>query len=144
MVSRKKLKIWTIITHAFILVGMGHGGGFFVLLEILSFPYFTNEHFSFSFRSSFESHLPVIGLTTLLGQCGLAISFLHNSQNFKFIFQATGIILLWLSLIYFIYDAYQGNNIYFAEITCIPFVVCTIITFAGQPIKKIYNWIVDE
>jgi hypothetical protein len=144
MITSSKLKIWTIITHALILFGAGHGGGFFALMEIFSFPYFTHEHFSFSFNPSIEDHFPVIGLTTLLGQIALLFSILYKHKKVKLTFHLIGIIFLWLSLAYFIYDAKKGSHIYLGAITCIPFVVCTIIAFAGKPIRKIYLWMLDE
>ncbi len=39
LTTTKKLKIWTIITHALIIVGAGHGILFFFMIEIVSFPY---------------------------------------------------------------------------------------------------------
>lgn len=144
MITSKKIKIWTIITHAFIVIGAGHGVAFFALIEILSFPYFTQEYFSFSFTPSVENHFPVIGLTSLLGQIALLFSILHKRHNFKIISQIIGIVFLWLSLAYFIYDAKKDNYIHFGTITSIPFVICTVIAFTGRPIRKICNWVLNE
>jgi len=141
MITNKRLKIWTIIFQGFIIVGFGHGIAIFALIEIFWFPYFTKEQFSFAFDASFESHLPVIGLTTLLGQVALIFSILNKGQHFKSTFQIAGLLLLWLSVIYFIHDAAKDTYIYFAAITCVPFAICTIITFVGQPIRKFYNWV---
>jgi len=144
MIKSKKLKIWTIITHAFIVVGAGHGILFLAYLEILSFPYFTKENFNFVFNATIENHFPVIGLATLSGQIALLFSILNKIQNIKILSQIVGIILLWLGLAYFIYDANKDSYIYFSTITCIPFAICTIITFAGLAIRRVYNWILDQ
>lgn len=139
----KKLKIWTIITHALILVGFGHGILFFVLIEIFWFPYFTRKHFSFAFNASFESHLPIVGLTTLLGQVFLTLSLLRQKQTFKIVYHIAGLCLLWLSIIYFTINIEKDTYVHFTTISCIPFLFCTIIVFAGEPIRRFYNWVLD-
>ena len=143
MTTSRKLKIWTIITHAFILVGFGHGILFFLMIEIFWFPYFTKEHFSFVLSSSFESHLPVVGLTTLLGQIALIFSILNKRYKLKVGFQIIGLILFWTSILYFTYNTTKNNYIHFATVTVVPFAICTIITFVGQPVKRFYKWILD-
>ncbi|MDF2188535.1 hypothetical protein [Paraflavitalea sp. CAU 1676] len=144
MITSKKLKTWTIITHAFILVGFGHGGACFLIIEALWFPYFTREPFSLSLNAPFESHLPVVGLTTLLGQIAFIISILKNKSEIKLIFQITGLVLFWMSIVYFTHYIDEGYSIGFSTITCLPFIVCTIITFVGRPIKGFYNWVLDK
>lgn len=144
MITNKKLKIWTIISHAFIIVGAGHGIIFFAGIEILAFPYFNNRNFSFSFTALVENHLPVIGLATLLGQVAFIFSILHKNQILKNITQVTGVVLLWLSVTYFVYDSFKDSYIHILAFTCIPFAICTIITFAGKPITRLYNWVFDK
>lgn len=144
MITSKKLKIWTIITHAFILVGFGHGVACFLIIEILWFPYFTRQPFSLSLNASFESHLPMVGLTTLLGQIAFIISILSKRSEIKLTFQITGLILFWISILYFNHYIDEGYSIGFATITGLPFIVCTIITFVGQPLKRFYNWVLDK
>jgi hypothetical protein len=141
MNTSKKLKIWTIITQAFILVGFGHGILFFLIIEILWFPYFNKEHFSFDLNASFENHLPVVGLLTLLGQCAVIISILLKSYKIKVAFQILGFVLFWLSIFYFTYNIEESSSVHFATITCFPFAICTIIAFAGRPISEFYKYV---
>lgn len=143
MTTSRKLKIWTIITHALIVVGFGHGILFFGLIEILFFHYITKEHLDFSLNADFGSHLPVIGLITFLGQLALLLSILKKKNNFKILLQIIGLGFLWLSIMYFILDAGKDNYIHFGTLTCIPFVICTTITFFGQFFKRTYYWVVD-
>ena len=143
MTTNKKLKIWTIITHGLIVIGAGHGIFFLFIYEILAFPYLTKENFSFSF-SSVDNHFPVVGLTTFLGQAALIFSILHNKQKFKNISQIIGHCLLWLSIVYFTYDTNKDTYTYIALLTAIPFAICTIITFAGQLVKRLYSKIIDR
>ena len=128
LTTTKKLKIWTIITHALIIVGAGHGILFFFMIEIISFPYITKDNFRFSF-STIDNHFPTVGLLILLGQIALKFSILYRKQKIKNLFHLVGISLLWLSIIYFIYDTTKDSYIYFGLITSIPFAVGTLITF---------------
>ncbi|MFT3701521.1 MAG: hypothetical protein QM802_04090 [Agriterribacter sp.] len=144
MITTRKLKTWTILSHAFIIVGAGHGMIFFAGIEILGFPYFFHKDFSFSFIASVENHLPAIGFTALLGQAAFVFSILHKKQIFKTIAQVAGLALLWLSVIYFMYDSSKDSYTHIATFTCIPFAICTIITFAGRPITSFYNWVLEK
>ena len=148
MKTSKKLKIWTLATHAFILVGFGHGILFFFFIEILWFPFVTKNNLSLIFNSSFESRLPIIGLTTLLGQISILISVLNDNKKIKLLGQIAGLTLLWLSIIYFTWTLERDSDVHFATITAFPFCICTIATFVGQPIqktvKKIYQRAVDN
>lgn len=143
MITNHKLKIWTIITHALIVVGFGHGAIFFGFLAIFWFPYFTKAPFSFLLTAPFESRLPVAGLATLLGQVFLIYSILSKENKPKAIAHLVGIGLLWLSLLYFTYGMDEGPSVHFATLTAIPFLICTLIAFAGRPLGKFYKWIID-
>jgi len=140
MTSTKKLKIWTIIFQGLILVGFGHGILLFVVIEILWFPYLTKEPFSFDLDSTFKSHLPIVGLLTLLGQIALTISIFAKNDRVKYMLHLSGLALFWSSILYFTYGIDKENYVHFAALTCLPFLICTIITFAGQTIKKLYSW----
>ncbi len=142
MITTNKLKIWTIVSHGLIVIGAGHGILFLFIVEVLLFPYVTKDSFSLSFNVV-DNHFPIVGLTTFLGQAALLFSILAHSQRLKIFFQIIGLCLLWLSIVYFTYDTSTDRYIHIALLTVIPFAICTIITFAGQPLKKLYNWILD-
>jgi hypothetical protein len=144
MTTSKKLKIWTIVTHALIVVGFGHGILCFAVIEILWFPYFTKGPFSFMLDSSFQARLNVVGLMTLLGQAMLIFSILNKRQEFKVIFHKIGLILFWLSIMYFNYSIEKSQNIYFATITCIPFFICSLIALVGLYTKHANNSMLDK
>jgi hypothetical protein len=82
MTKTKKLKIWTLITHALILTGAGHGVLFFFFIEIVSFPYLTKDNFSFLFNGVYN-HFAVVGLLSLLGQIALLFSLFQPQTRFK-------------------------------------------------------------
>ena len=142
MTTTKKLKYWTIVAHRLIIIGAGHGVIFFFILEILFFPYVTNNNFSFVFNVA-GNHFPVVDLATFLGQAALAYSISHRKQMVKNIFQIPGLCLLWMSIVYFIYDTSRDTYIHFVLITAVPFAICTMVTFLRKPIKKLYNHIID-
>lgn len=143
MTKTKKLKIWTLITHGLIIIGAGHGILFLFIIEFFSFPYVTKDSFSFLFNDV-ENHFAVVGLLSLLGQSALLFSLFNRRQELKDIFQIVGLILLWLSIVYFTYDTTKDSYTHIALVTAIPFAICTIITFLGQSIKKFYNWLLDK
>ncbi|RXK61957.1 hypothetical protein ESA94_02790 [Lacibacter luteus] len=142
MTTTKKLKIWTLITHGLILVGAGHGILFLFIIEIFTFPYLTKDSFIFSFNGV-DNHFAVIGFLSLLGQICLLFSLFNLKQNLKNVFQIVGLILFWLSIAYFIYDTTKDSYTHIALVTVIPFAVCTIITFLGQSVRRLYNRIID-
>lgn len=140
MITSVKLKIWTLLSHAIIIIGAGHGILFLVVIEILTFPYVTKDNFDFSF-SLIENHFPVVGFTTFLGQIALLFSILNKKQVAKNVSQIFGLCLLWLSVLYFKYDASKDSYTHIAIWSTLPFAICTIMTFAGRSLKRIYNGI---
>ena len=143
MTTTKKLKIWTLITHGLIIIGAGHGILLLFFIEIFSFPYLTKDIFSFLFNGV-DNHFAVVGLLSLLGQISLLFSLFNCKQNLKNIFQIIGLILLWLSIVYFTYDTTKDLYTHIALVTAIPFAICTIITFLGQSLKRFYDWVLDK
>jgi hypothetical protein len=148
MTTSKKLKICTIVSHAFIVVGFGHGILFFFLLDIAPFAIVTKNNFSFLLNSPFESRLPLVGLTCLLGQIGILISIFNSNNKTKLLTQIIGLCLLWLSILYFVWTLRRDSYVHFAAITALPFCICTIATFLGRPIQKagmeFKRWVVDN
>ena len=143
LTTTKKLKIWSVVTQAIIIIGTGHGVLFFFTIEIFGFPYVTRNSFTFSF-SSVEYHSAVVGFTTLLGQVALILSILDKKQSRKNICQIIGLCLLWLSIAYFYYDTITDRETGVVSVTVIPFAVCTIVTFAGKPIKRLWYWVIHS
>jgi hypothetical protein len=143
MTINKKLQIWTVFLHGFIVIGAGHGIGFLFLVEIISFPYFGEDGFTLLLTDT-KGHLPVIGLTMLLGQCAMTVSIASKIYRTKFIAQTVGLFFLWTSLIYFVYDTFKDHYVGIAVITCLPFLVCATLILCGRPLKRFYNWARDN
>lgn len=54
MITSRQLKLWTIITHAFIIVGMGHGVLCLAVVEVISLVYFISKPITDSPNTSEE------------------------------------------------------------------------------------------
>ena len=142
MTVNRRLKIWTLITHALIIVGMGHGIACFAIVEIISFRIF---FLFYNIHSTDPSDilLMIVGLAALLGQCAIAFSLLTRRNNLKIPFYIIGLIFLWASVICFQYITSIDHYTHLLTITCLPFLVCSVIFFLGQPIKRLYYYILD-
>lgn len=144
MTSTRKLKIWTVTTHAFIIVSFGHGIITLGLLEILWFPYFTKDGFTLNLKAPFETRIATVGFWTLVGQLSMIYSIISQKDATKRGFHLFSLFLLWLSIIYSSVNINNETNIHFSTFTAIPFLLCTIITFAAKPIIRFYRWALDE
>lgn len=132
------LTISTIITHGLILIGAGHGSAIFFIVEIFTFPYFASDNFPFCIDSS-GSALTTIGLTALLGQIALVSSIFNKKAIARISLQIVGLTLFWLGIFYFIYFTRNDNYTVFVTISCIPFIICTILLIGRKTLLKLYK-----
>ncbi|MCH5715121.1 hypothetical protein [Niabella hibiscisoli] len=88
-----------------------------------------------------ENHFFAVGLTAILGKIVIIISLFIVQKNRKLLFHISGLCLLWLSVIYFGYDAANDSYVHIAWVTVVPFFICTILTFTGKYLKKAYHWL---
>jgi hypothetical protein len=136
LTTTKKLKIWTIVTHGLILVGAGHGGLVLFLIEIF-FPYSIIQNISGSSAGSENIVLVVVvGLLMALGQSLIVFSIVTKIQKLKTFAYIVGLVVLWLSYVYFIYDSMNDRDVYVGIPFAVPFFVCTIIVFFGKPMRR--------
>ncbi len=143
MIQTKKLKIWIIVTHALIIVGMGHGGACFGLLEIIGFSGTLKQLFTFHFIE-LSNIFSVITFLMILGQAMIIVSLYQTNKIRKLILYVVGIIFLWLSLFCFMYYASNEESAAFLPLFCLPFFVCTIIAFFGKSLKRFFYWFIDK
>jgi len=142
MNTSRKLKIWTLISNALIIVGWGHGILFFFLIEIFYLPDLPKQY-SWGLTSDFDASLPMVGFWMLLGQLLVVASMVIKSANLKTISHVIGIVFLWTSIIYFIYGASGDRYTHFATVTALPFAFCTVITFVGRYIKMYWRKMIE-
>ena len=143
MINSNKLIIWTIIAHFFILIGFGHGGLTLGILEILWLPYFSKEGFDFSINAPFSVRLSSVVISTFIGQVLLVASIRSRKRTIRVLTHIFGVVFLWLSIAYYTYGIRIEDNVHLATITCVPFLICTLIVFLGRPLQKLYYWVLD-
>jgi hypothetical protein len=138
MITSNKLKIWTLITHGFIIVGAGHGSACLFLLEGLSFIDAGN-------RGNFNILDPylAIPLLMLIGQ----LSIIFSMRNFRPAITRTlliaGVMLLYIPIGNFIFVP-EPDGLYFATLTAFPFFICTVFIFFGDRLKNAWRYFIDH
>lgn len=143
MIQTKKLKIWIIVTHALIIIGLGHGMACFGLLEVIGLAGTLKQLFTFHF-SELLNIVSAISLLIISGQVMIIASLYQVNRIRKLILYILGIIFLWFSLFGFMYYAANEESAAFLAPFCLPFFVCTIIAFFGTSIKRFFYWMIDK
>lgn len=129
MITSSQLKIWTIITHAFIIVGMGHGVLCLVVYEVMSLGYFISKSFIDSPDMADEILRLIVSLACVVGQCAIVFSIFTKRNKLKLFCHIVGLIFLWASIVCFYLIALKDSYTQLFIVTCLPFFVCTIIFF---------------
>lgn len=143
MRSTKAIKIYTLLAHFFILVGMGHGIAPIGIIEIMSLLSIHKAAFSFSFKAPFNDPLYSMALTSLLGQICLLVSFFLKKDVAKIILHLVGLLFLWLSVYFIIQDSTTPDGVHFSMTFAIPFMICTLFPFypiITAPLKSWNKW----
>jgi hypothetical protein len=82
MISTKKLKIWTMVTHGLIIIGMGHGIACLGILEMFWFYGCIKAIFDLSFSLFVTTISPVV-ILSLLGQAAVLFSLFNKDKTYK-------------------------------------------------------------
>ena len=75
--SIKKLKIYTILIHCFIVIGAGHGIGIMGMLDIIGIiqiPEVFKNGIEFKLNDEFQDRLSIVIIFSLIGKLFLIIS----------------------------------------------------------------------
>lgn len=110
MTSNRNLKIATLISHAGIVVGFGHGILTMGILELLWFPCFSGGPVSFRPDAPLEARLSVVCLCSFLGQAGLLYSLFAKQGRGKRAGHLLGLLLLWGSIAFFYGRSGRGTE----------------------------------
>lgn len=97
----KKLKIYTLLIHCFIVIGAGHGigiMGIFDVVGITQIPEMLKNGIEFEFNGGFEDRLSLVIISSLIGKLILIISLFLKKTQSKNITGIFGLILLWTSV----------------------------------------------
>ncbi|SEC41573.1 hypothetical protein SAMN04489761_2931 [Tenacibaculum sp. MAR_2009_124] len=120
---RKKIKIATIVFHALIVIGAGHGIGFIGLVEIVSVPSLLSGY-EFTLEGNFGIRIMSIGMISLIGKLIYITSFYINNRAFKSMLEMLGIIVFYTVIYLLVYDSteYESRSkiIFY---TSIPFLI---------------------
>jgi hypothetical protein len=120
------------VSHFFILIGLGHGiltHGIFELIRLTDF-----------FRSAVQSkvnrvvgaELLSVSFLCLFGQMALVASVFVQSKNGEWWLYTVGLILLWGSVIAHAAAIRNDNYAHLSVLSCLPFAYCTLHALVGQ------------
>lgn len=141
ILSNNKIVLWTIVSHACIIIGAGHGVGPWFLLEIAYLWGLITEGFSLITVNFISISL----LLCLIGQSLLVISIQSKKINRKRVFHFSGLLLLWANIIFYIISIWNDSYSHFLYISALPFFIITFSTFFLKPLKcvwkKVFEWL---
>jgi len=122
----KKIKIFTIIIHSFIILGVGHGIGIMGIMDIASIPNLI-DGYGFTLKGEFNDKIVSIGLISLIGKTLLIVSLFLKHELRKRVFEIIGIILLWISVYFLTSGNWSDNSVYeIAFWTSVPFLISSL------------------
>lgn len=127
MTNIKKIKLYTILFHSFIIIGAGHGIGVMLFFDYLSIPMLFNNGIDYNLKAEYQDRLMLVGLISIIGKITLILSIFINLNKIKNVITLIGIILLWISVFFltsgnWFYDWLYG----FTFLTSIPFLIYSI------------------
>ncbi|CAL2081493.1 hypothetical protein [Tenacibaculum sp. 190524A02b] len=126
MKNKRKSIIRTIILHAFIILGIGHGIGIMGIIDIVSIPNLVYDK-GFTLTGEFSDTIMSIGLVSLIGKILLIISLFLKRKLSKQILEIVGIIFLWMSVYFLTSGNWDYNSVYaIAFWTSVPFLISSL------------------
>ncbi|MFC7445296.1 hypothetical protein C7H62_0499 [Mesoflavibacter sp. HG96] len=123
----KKIKIFTILIHSFIIIGAGHGIGIMGMIDIASIPNLI-DNYEFTISGNFDDNIMSIGLLSLIGKIMLIISLFVKINRIKNLTGIIGISLLWITVYFLTSGNWDYSSLYkIAFWTSVPFLISSII-----------------
>ncbi|WP_445738499.1 hypothetical protein [Mariniflexile sp.] len=123
----KKIKIFTILIHSFIIIGAGHGIGIMGMIDIASIPNLI-DNYGFTLSGNFDDNIMSIGLLSLIGKILLIFSLFVKINRIKNLTGLIGILLLWISVYFLTSGNWNYDSLYeLAFWTSVPFLISSII-----------------
>lgn len=127
MTNIKKIKLYTILFHSFIIIGAGHGIGVMLFFDYLSIPMLFNNGIEYNLNAEYQDRLMLVGLISIIGKITLILSIFINLNKIKNVITLIGIILLWISVFFLTSGNWFYNWLYgFTFLTSIPFLIYSI------------------
>lgn len=133
------LKVATLVFHAMIIIGMGHGFApvgfiqFFYVFSILS-----NRELAAD-PDLFEKLMLAGSIISILGNIFLILSFARLRERTERLLLIVGILLLWLALFIWKYATIGKMNTFMSIPLMLPFAYCCIRMFWGRSIRDRFS-----
>lgn len=135
MVHARSTKIWVLLSHAFIVIGLGHGVMTIGLLEI-----FTLLSIFDSFGSSGGDvsswTLRSVAMSSFIGQISILASMCIRHKYVRISLHLIGLLLLIFSLLVFSLGIRSDSYSHIAILSVVPFFFFAIWTVFGKYIRK--------
>ena len=144
MIQTKSIKIWTLLTHAFIIIGMGHGILTLGILEIFSFTNIFSNPRPPDGGDVSSIALRLVGLLSLIGQIALIVSIFVNAKKTSNSLHLLGLFFLWFSLFTYSYSIHNDDYSHLVVVSCFPFLYFTIRTLVGRRIQELWHRVFDK
>lgn len=119
--------IWALLTNMLILVGLGNGTGFMIIIEAIFVPLVLNDNFYFSLSDTYAHLLPTAAMLSLIGQILLGISLFKKSKLSLASLVISGLLFAYGGLLYLTVNAGQDNESLTGLITAVPFVCVSVL-----------------
>ncbi|MBR9847350.1 MAG: hypothetical protein GYB35_15160 [Algicola sp.] len=123
----KKVKIFTILIHSFIIIGAGHGIGIMGMIDIASIPNLI-DNYGITLSGNFDDNIMSIGLLSLIGKILLIFSLFIKINRIKNLTGLIGISLLWITVYFLTSGNWNYDSLYeLAFWTSVPFLISSLI-----------------
>jgi hypothetical protein len=123
----KRMVIWALLTNMLILVGLGNGTGFMIIVEAILIPLVLNDSFYFSLSDTYTQLLPTAALLSLIGQILLTISLFRKSSLSQSLLVITGLIFCAGGILYLTINADHDHESLTGMVTAVPFACVTVM-----------------
>jgi hypothetical protein len=132
MVHSTILKIALIVSHSFIIIGLGHGVGVLAILEIIGLGAIVEQISRDKGGDLSDWTIRLFAILTFVGQIAIIVSIAAKAKPIAA--HISGIILLWASLFIYAYGIRNDNYSHILTFSCVPFSILTLYTFLGKQI----------
>lgn len=140
MILTTSQKIWTLFSHAFIIIGLGHGIIPLVIAESFWLStFFDDKQYSGGNGHVSLSILRLVAVMCLAGQIAIVTSILMSRYSSSKWILLAGHSLLWTSVITYSFGIRNDNYAHLTILSCIPLVYCTIRTLFGRHIRLMWQ-----
>jgi len=125
----KRMVIWALLTNMLILVGLGNGTGFMIIVEAILIPLVLNDSFYFSLNDTYTQLLPTAALLSLVGQVLLAISLFRKTALSQSLLVIAGLLCCSCGILYLIINADHDHESLTGMVTAVPFACVAVLIF---------------